>query len=199
MEWLKFGNEAAITLDSLRGQPGTDELMTFIINGVLGYELPLPYSGPLDLRYVYPGTDQDDVAAGTSSNDFMNLGAGNDAVHMGAGDDVMDGGGGSNFLSGDAGRDSFFLDGRFLVPVWSTITDWNPGETLTLWGWTADVSKSTWIAEGGLPGYTGATFVADLDGNGLVETAVTWTGHTMADLPTPVEMQVSGIGVLYFA
>jgi len=199
VEFLQFGATAAIAVETLRSQAGTDELMSFITNGTLGYEFPLPYSGPLNLRYVYPGTDHDDVAAGTSFNDFMNMGGGNDAVRMGAGDDIVDGGGGSNFLSGDAGRDGFFLDGRFVVPVWSTITDWEPGETLTLWGWIAGVSQSTWVAEAGLSGYAGATFVADLDGNGAVETAVTWSGRAVADLPTPVEMQVSGIGVLYFA
>lgn len=71
--------------------------------------------------------------------------------------------GASGTITAEVWRD----DGRFMVPVWSTITDWEPGETLTLWGWTAGVSQSTWVAE--------------------------------ADLPTPVEMQVSGIGVLYFA
>ncbi len=198
IELLQFGASAPITAESLRGQPGTHELMSFITSGQLTYALPLAYAGPLDLKYLYPGTDNDDVVAGTSHNDFMNLAGGNDAAQMGAGDDIVDGGGGNNFLTGGPGRDSFFLDGRFLVPVWSCITDWEDGEALTLWGWTAGVSKAAWSESDGLPGYLGATMFADIDGNGRVETAVTWTGRTLASIPAAKEMTVSGIGVLHF-
>jgi len=198
VEQLQFGASPPITTETLFGQDATDGLMSFITDGRLSFEFPIPYSGPLDLAYVYPGTSRDDIVAGTDRNDFMNLAGGNDAVHMGDGDDIVDGGGGSNFLSGDAGRDTFFLDGRFGVPVWSAITDWEPGEVLTLWGWTPGVSKAAWAEDDGLPGYTGATMFGDLDGNGLVETAVTWTGVRIADLPSSREMEVSGIGVLYF-
>ena len=199
VELLQFGASAPITAESLRGQPETHELMSFITSGELIFALPLDYSGPLDLKYVYPGTNNDDVVEGTSFNDFMNLAGGNDAAQMGGGDDTVDGGGGNNFLTGGAGRDTFFLDGRFLVPVWSCITDWEVGEALTLWGWTAGVSTAAWSESDGLPGYLGATMFADIDGNGLVETAITWTGKSRADLPVGQEITVSGIGVLYIA
>ena len=202
VEWVKFGAEAAITLETLRGEPETDELMRFLTTGPGGaqvvFALPLPYVGPLALDYVYPGTDLDDVMAGTSHNEFVNLAGGNDAAQMGAGDDVVDGGGGNNFLTGGAGRDAFFLDGRFAVPVWSCITDWEVGETLTLWGWTPGVSVGAWAENDGLEGYKGATFFADIDGSGQVETAITWAGRGVAELPAPVAMEVSGIGVLQF-
>lgn|GEM_PF-6705930 len=198
VESVKFGASTAITAQSLRNAPGTEELMSFLTGGRLSFELPIEYTGPNNLRYVYPGTDADDIVAGTSSNDFINLAGGNDAVHMGRGDDVVDGGGGSNFLSGDAGSDTFFLDGRFLVPVWSCITDWEIGEGLTLWGWRSGISNASWKENDGLPGYTGATMTADIDGNGSVETAITWTGKTISELPNFEEMEVSGIGVLYF-
>ena len=116
----------------------------------------------------------------------------------GAGNDIVDGGGGSNFLTGGAGADAFFLDGRFAVPVWSCITDWQPGEKLTLWGWRDGVSLAAWDENNGLPGFLGATLFADIDGNGLVETAITWTGVTKAELPTPVPFEVSGVGVYFF-
>ncbi len=198
VELLQFGASAPITVDSLRGQPGTRELMSFLSSGQLTFALPLDYTGPLNLKYIYPGTNNDDVVAGTPFNDFMNLAGGNDAAQMGAGDDIIDGGGGNNFLTGGAGRDTFFLDGRFLVPVWSCITDWEVGEALTLWGWTAGVSKAAWSDSAGLPGYLGATMFADIDGNDLVETAITWTGKARADLPATKEIQVSGINVLLF-
>ena len=198
VELLQFGASAPITVDSLRGQPGTHEMMSFLTSGELVFALPLDYVGPLELKYVYPGTDNDDVVADTPVNDFMNLAGGNDAAQMGAGNNIVDGGGGNNFLTGGPGRDTFFLDGRFHVPVWSCITDWEVGEALTLWGWTAGVSKTAWSDSDGLPGYLGATMFADIDGDGLVETAVTWAGIARAGLPIGREMEVSGIGVLYF-
>jgi hypothetical protein len=73
------------------------------------------------------------------------------------------------------------------------------GEALTLWGWQAGVSKAIWSESDGLEGYKGATMYADIDGNGLVETAITWSGKAIADIPKAAEMEVSGIGVLYFS
>lgn len=198
VELLKFGDFAAITVDSLRGQPATEELYQNLDDGTLKFGLPTRYVGPNALDYILPATSGNDVLQGTSRNDFANLGAGNDAANMGEGDDVVDGGGGNNFLTGGPGRDTFFIDGRDLVPVWSCITDWQPGESLTLWGWRDGVSVATWSDSDGLPGYLGATMYADIDGNGLVETAITWTGVARADLPAGRAFEVSGIGVLFF-
>ncbi len=198
VELLKFGDFAPITVESLRGKPATEELYQNLDDGTLKFGLPLRYVGPNALDYILPATNGSDVLQGTSRNDFANLGAGNDAASMGSGDDVVDGGGGNNFLTGGEGRDTFFIDGRDLVPVWSCITDWQPGEALTLWGWRDGVSKAAWSESDGLPGYLGATMFADIDGNGLVETAITWTGVALADLPAGRAFEVSGIGVLYF-
>lgn len=199
IELLKFGEFAAITVDSLRGQPETDELYQNLVDGELRFGLPTRYVGPAAVDYILPADNGSDVLQGTSRRDFANLGAGNDAASMGAGNDVLDGGGGSNFLTGGEGIDTFFIDGRDLVPVWSCITDWQPGEALTVWGWRDGVSLAAWSESDGLPGYLGATMFADIDGNGLVETAITWTGVALADLPKQVAFDVSGIGVLYFS
>ncbi len=199
VEQLQFGATAAITVDSLRGQPGTEELYQNLVDGQLRFGLPTrlaPNSN--NLVYILPADNGSDVLEGTSFNDFANLGAGNDAASMGAGDDFVDGGGGSNFLTGGLGSDTFFIDGRDLVPVWSCVTDWQPGEKLTLWGWRDGVSLAAWDESNGLPGFLGATLFADIDGNGLVETAITWTGVTKAELPIGVPFEVSGVGVLFF-
>ena len=202
VEWIKFGTEPAITRETLMGQAGTDDLMRFLISSggatQLVYAMPIRYAGPLDLAYVYPGTDNDDTVAGTPHNDFVNLAGGNDAADMGAGNDIIDGGGGSNFLTGGAGVDSFFLDGRFAVPVWSCITDWEIGESLTIWGWQPGTSVGAWGENAGLPGYLGATFYADIDGSGAVETVVTFAGRAVAEMPAPAMLDVGGIGVLKF-
>ncbi len=198
IELLQFGDTAAITVASLQGSPGTEELMSLLVDGTLQLQLPDEYAGPLDLRYVFTGTDGSDMATGTEQNDFINLKDGDDAAAAHGGDDIVDGGAGNNFLSGGAGRDTFFIDGRFLVPVWSCVTDWEPGEQVAIWGWQQGVSTYSWGESGGLPGYLGATFYGDLDGNGLVETAVTVAGRAVAELPGGVAQSASGIGVLTF-
>ena len=192
------GEFAAITVGSPHDRPDTAELYQNLVGGTLEFGLPTRYVGPNAPDFILPATDGSDVLQGTSRNDFANLGAGDDAANMGAGDDVTDGGGGSNFLTGGLGRDSFYVDVRDLIPVWSCITDWQPGETLTVWGWRAGVSQAVWSESDGLPGYLGATMFADIDGNGLVETAITWTGVAKANLPTGQAFEVSGNGVLYF-
>ena len=73
-------------------------------------------------------------------------------------------------------------------------------------GWNASESvagfrrnhRLEWI---GIAGWFASEYAmyADVDGNGLVETVVTWSGKTRAELPVPTEMQVNGIGVLYFS
>jgi Ca2+-binding RTX toxin-like protein len=154
------------------------------------------YSGPVSyLNYEFAGTVDGEAVLGTTANDFMHLGASDDAADGGDGDDVVDGGTGSNFLSGGAGMDVFFLDGRNGETTWSTITDWQAGEQLVLWGWSPGVSQATWLADDGTAGYRGVTMHADLDSNGVIDTSVTWTGMAQSDLPTPTEQD----GLLWFA
>lgn len=146
------------------------------------------YSGPvnyLDLQFL--GTNGGEAVTGTAFSDFINGFGGDDAISAGEGDDVLDGGTGSNFLTGGPGHDVFFLDGRGGTTTWATITDWQAGEELSVWGWRPGVSKSTWVASAGAPGWTGVTMHGDLDGNGVIDTSVTWTGLSRSQLPTSLE------------
>lgn len=163
--------------------------------GASGTFAAIPYTGPvehLDLQFM--GTDASEAIGGTAFSDFINGGAGNDALNGGLGDDVLDGGLGSNFLVGGPGHDIFFLDGRGGGPTWSTITDWEQGEQLSLWGWLPGISNSIWVADDGAVGWTGVTLHCDLNGDGTIETSVTWTGRSQADLPTPHQFD----GLLWF-
>ena len=184
IEALRFADTGTITLDDLRTAPATEDLVTLLADGSPGFVMPTAYTGPLALAYQFTGTDGSDVLSGTGRNDFVYLGTGDDAADMGAGDDIADGGTGSNFLTGGTGHDVFFVDGRAHLPVWSCVTDFEAGEELALWGWQPGTSIGAWGEDGGLPGWTGATFYADIDGNGLVETAVTLAGRTLAQIPT---------------
>jgi Ca2+-binding RTX toxin-like protein len=169
---------------------------TLTASGTAGQTEAVLYKGPVGyLLYEFAGSSASEAVVGTASNDFIHLGAGKDAADGGGGDDVLDGGTGSNFLSGGAGRDVFFLDGRNGETTWSTITDWHAGEELALWGWVQGVSRATWLADAGVEGYRGATLHADLDGNGVIDTSVTWAGRRLADLPASTQHD----GLLWFA
>ncbi|MGG5823736.1 hypothetical protein [Falsiroseomonas sp. HW251] len=153
------------------------------------------YSGPVDyLALQYLGSSAGEAVVGTAFSDFINAIGGDDAVDAGAGWDVLDGGIGSNFLTGGADRDVFFLDGRSGLATWSTITDWEVGEQLSVWGWRPGVSRVLWVDFDGVAGYRGVTMHADLDGNGVIDTSVTWAAQTRSSIPTPLEFD----GLLWF-
>jgi Ca2+-binding RTX toxin-like protein len=169
---------------------------TMTVSDVAGQTEAVAYAGPVaGLAYAFTGSAANEAVFGTASSDFIHLGAGDDAANGGDGNDVMDGGTGSNFLTGGAGQDTFFLDGRNAETTWSTITDWQGGEDLALWGWVQGVSQATWLEDAGMDGYRGATLHADLDSNGVIDTSVTWAGLTRADLPAPTQHE----GLLWFA
>jgi Ca2+-binding RTX toxin-like protein len=158
------------------------------------------YTGPVSgLVKQFLGGAFDDIVIGTEKADFINALGGNDAINGGGGNDVIDGGLGSNFLTGGAGTDKFFVDGRGAATgsTWSTITDFEAGENVTIWGNRPGVSKFSWVANDGTAGYKGATLHCDLDGNGTTDTSVTFAGLTQAQLPTPTYGIVQGVDYIF--
>jgi Ca2+-binding RTX toxin-like protein len=163
--------------------------------------MPVRYTGPATaaggapIHCEFIGDSSSEVLIGTANNDFINVAGGVDAVDAGSGNDVIDGGTGSNFLTGGAGTDIFFCDGRGGVTIWSTITDWQAGEQLSVWGWTPGTSRIVEWVRAGAVGYEGLTMHADLNGDGTIDTSVTFTGITsQSQLPTPLEFA----GLLWF-
>ena len=172
------------------------EMAAMSTGGAPSYVLPDLYTGPVAyLRYQLLGTANGEAVVATSQNDFLNLLDGDDAAQSGLGDDVLDGGTGSNFLTGGRGWDTFFVDGRGGGPTWSTITDWEASEHLSIWGWRPGVSRSLWQEQAGASGWEGATLHMDLDGNGSWDTSVTWSGIARAALPQSREYD----GLLWLA
>jgi Ca2+-binding RTX toxin-like protein len=158
------------------------------------------YSGGVDglqWQYLAQLGVHANTVGGSPGNDFINLLGGDDAANGNAGDDVIDGGRGSNFLTGGTGTDTFFLDGRGSSSlIWSTITDWDNSEQLSVWGWNSN-STITWEEENGAEGYKGATFSIDLDGNSTIDMMCTFTGLNIADIKAPTEHE--GSELLWFA
>lgn len=157
------------------------------------------YSGPLSsLQWQWIGSAAGEAIAGSAGNDFINGLGGDDAIDGGAGDDVLDGGTGSNFLTGGAGRDTFFVDGRAGAPVWSTVTDLEMGETVTVWGWQDGRSTLSWAEMNGADGYKGATAQIDIDGDGRIDASLTLTGKTVGAVATmPGTVQGNGYLALW--
>jgi Ca2+-binding RTX toxin-like protein len=188
---LQFDTGPAISIASLKDTLADQGLVLVNRGGVASYELPDLYSGPVaGLRNQFLGSAASEVLVGTDRNDFINALAGDDAIDGGLGDDILDGGLGSNFLTGGAGKDIFFIDGRGASygagSTWSTIADFSAGETVTIWGYQPGLSRFIWLASDGATGFRGATMHCDLNGNGLIDTSITWSGLTQAQLPKPL-------------
>ena len=202
IEAFQWGNNAAINLATLQASSATTGLLYAALAGKsAAYILPDLYTGPVPgLTNQLLATATNDVISGTTGNDFINALAGDDAVHGGAGNDVIDGGLGSNFLTGGAGRDIFFLDGRGAATAysWATITDFSPGEQVTIWGYKPGISRFLWVASDGAVGFKGATLHADLDGNGQTDTSLTFSGLTQEQLPTQSFGTVGGYDYVFF-
>jgi serralysin len=168
-------------------------------SGEASFMMADTYSGAVSgIQWQYLaqiGTDAN-VVVGSTGNDFMNLLGGDDAAVGGAGDDILDGGRGSNFLTGGDGTDTFFLDGRGSSSmIWSTITDWDNSEQLSVWGWGSS-STISWEENQGASGYEGATFSIDLDGDSTVDMKCTFTGFSVSQIKTPTEYE--GSSLLWF-
>ena len=57
---------------------------------------------------------------------------------------------------------------------------------MTIWGYQPGLSRFIWLASDGAAGFRGATMHCDLNGNGLIDTSITWSGLTQAQLPEPI-------------
>lgn len=172
------------------------------VNGVDALVQPTLYTGPVSfLEYQMIGDAGSNVVqAGSINNDFINLLGGDDATNAGLGDDVIDGGTGSNFLTGGGGNDVFFLDGRGGATTWSTVTDFNTGDEVDVWGWAAGTSKLILQQENaGATGYKGATFHYDLNGDNTIDTSITFTGLQTWEVPANAVHNVGGNGLLLIA
>ena len=168
-------------IQSLYGAP--DFAMTDTTTGAANHPDGTAYSGPvgyLQRQIILTGADSVAVAA-NAPNVFIHTGSGNDAISVSSGQNVLDGGEGSNFLTGGAGDDTFYVDGRGGQVSWGTLVNFHPGDTATLWGFTAGTSALAWADGEGAAGYTGRTIHADLTGGGGVTTSITFAGLTAAD------------------
>jgi serralysin len=199
-EWISF-SDGDFSVANLKDEYASNYNPLFfnVTSGEAPFIMADTYSGDVDglqWQYLAQLGLHANTVGGSPGNDFINLLGGDDAANGNAGDDVIDGGRGSNFLTGGAGTDTFFLDGRGSSSlIWSTITDWDNSEQLSVWGWNSN-STITWEEENGADGYKGATFSIDLDGNGTIDMMCTFTALNIADIKAPTEYE--GSELLWF-
>ena len=213
-------NDITIVIEELEDTPETTDpadsetdeqaqsIQDFISSQVIptfataaGEAQPTAYSGNVDwLETEFIGDASSDVVIGSALNDFINLGAGDDAVEGLSGDDVLDAGLGSNFMTGGNGSDTFFIDGRGDGELtWSTITDFQSGDEVNIWGWRDGVSKLILARDDdGDEKFKGATFHYDLNGNGSIDTSITFTGLAVSDIADPTVQVVANEPYLWF-
>lgn len=204
----EFGTDTLINVEGVAFADGTltiDELIaqytppTYKTND--GNVTASIYSGAVNfLQFEMLGSNNPDIVVGAFTNDFINLLGGDDAANGGGGQDVLDGGIGSNFLTGGGGPDTFFLDGRSGTNTWSTITDFAIEDNVNIWGWVKDTSKLIFALDNeGAVGFKGATFHYDLNGNGLIDTSITFSNLALTSIPNPTVEEVANNGYLLFA
>ncbi len=203
IERFKWGAAADISIASLAAS-GVNLGLVYsrLGNRDFDYSLPDVYTGPLaGIVNQQINGDTNDIVIATIHADFCNAGAGDDGMDGGGGNDILDGGLGSNFITGGAGLDRFFIDGWAAATAitWSTITDFSPGEQVTIWGYQPGVSKFVWVTSDGMEGFQGATLHCDLDGNGLIDTSLSFTGLSQAQLATPSYGSVDGKDYIFFS
>lgn len=156
---------------------------SLVMNRALTYPLALPVPGPVaGLTYLLVTADDDEAVLATGLGDFLQTRGGNDAANGDAGGDVLDGGNGGNILTGGAGTDLFFIDARGRdQPVWTTVTDLEPGERAVLWGLAEPDATLEWADGWGLPGLGGLTLLVRGIGQPV---ALTLTGYRQLDMQT---------------
>ncbi|AXS81505.1 hypothetical protein HYN24_10170 [Dechloromonas sp. HYN0024] len=201
------GSDTLVNVEQVQFNDGTFNLESFIrsiptpsYTTDAGNATPTVYSGAVGfLEFQFLGGAVGEIVIGSKYNDFINLLAGDDAADGAGGDDVLDGGIGSNFLTGGAGKDTFFLDGRGGSVTWSTITDFEAGDQVNIWGWQPNVSKLLLTqASAGASGFSGATYHYDLNNDGSIDTSITFAVLALSAVPSPVPSDVAGNGYLLF-
>lgn len=173
------------TSSPIRGAP--DEFVVVSEpSGSGGWLNGTAYTGPvagLTQELIYAGTQANLDITAYAPNSFIVGSSGTDAIDVSQadGNNVLEGGVGSNFLTGGTGDDTFFVDDRDPSgAIWSTIAGFHSGDSIALWGITAQDFVLQWADGQGAAGYTGLTLSAVSPGQPSID--VTLTGFTTADL-----------------
>ena len=104
------------------------------------------------------------------------------AIQLLGGANVLDLQQGSSFLVSGSGTDTLLLHADQAQTTWNTIANFHTGDSVIIYGFTAGTSTQRWWdANAGATNYTGATLRLDVDGNGTIDSSLTFAAKTTAD------------------
>ncbi len=115
------------------------------------------------------------------------------AVQLQGGVNVLDMKQGSSFLVSGTGADTFLLHADQAATTWNTIANFHTGDSIIIYGFTAGTSARWWDANAGAANYTGATLRLDVDGNGSIDSSVTFAGKMTSETNT-YQIQTGSVG-----
>ena len=115
------------------------------------------------------------------------------AIQLQGGVNVLDMEQGSSFITSGTGTDTFLLHADQPQTTWNTISNFHTGDSIIIYGFAAGTSARWWDANAGAPNYTGATLRLDIDGNGTVDSSLTFAGKTTTDT-SHYQIQTGSVG-----
>ena len=115
------------------------------------------------------------------------------AVQLQGGLNVLSMEQGSSFLVSGTGADTFLLHADQAQITWNTISNFHTGDSVILYGFDRSTSARWWDANAGAPNYTGATLRLDLDGNGSIDSSLTFAGKTTSET-AQYQFQTGAVG-----
>jgi len=106
----------------------------------------------------------------------------------------------SDIFNGSSGADTFFIDKRSGSITWSTITDFDPEDSVNILGWQQGTSQLILsLDDQGAEGFKGATFHYDLNGNGMIDTSITFASLSLASMSSLIPGEMADTGYLLFS
>ena len=134
----------------------------------------------LNTQFLYDGDTALAVVA-QQSGMLISSQAQATAIQLLGGVNVLDMQQGSSFLVSGTGTDTFLLHADQAQTTWNTIANFHTGDSVIIYGFAAGTSTRSWDANAGAANYTGATLRLDVDGNGTIDSSLTFAGKTTAD------------------
>ena len=158
----------------------TQTVLTSTATGSSTYSQVESYVGALSnvtSQFLYDGDTTLAIVAQQSGMLISSL-APATAIQLQGGANTLNMQQGSSFIVSGSGSDTLILHADQPQTTWNTIANFHTGDSITIYGFTAGTSSRWWDASAGAPGYTGSTLRIDVDGDGQVDSSLTFAGKT---------------------
>lgn len=174
----------------------TQTVLTSTATGTSTYSQVQTYAGAIDnlqTQFLYDGATTLAIVAQQSGMLISTTAADATAVQLQGGVNVLDMQHGSSFIVGGTGTDTFLLHADQAITTWNTISSFQGGDSIIVYGFNAGTSARWWDSNAGAIGYTGATLRFDIDDNGSIDSSLTFAGKTVNDT-SHYQFQTGNVG-----